>query len=74
MLMTQVRLTKGTSEQTTFIPHEFATKDRLLKIKENDEWETGWKVAQVFGSASDHVLKTQEKVQRKYKENLEKHY
>jgi hypothetical protein len=71
--MTQVRLTKGTSEQTTFIPHEFAKKDKLLKIKENDVWEEGWKVSQVYGSVSEHVLKTQEKVQRKYKENLAKH-
>lgn len=53
----QCRLLKkystGTSIQTSYIPAEFAKKGQVLKLRdgEDDIWEEGWIVEDVYGMA-----------------------
>lgn len=38
------------SEQVSYIPEEFAVMNKVLKLKENGEWDDGWVV---IGVSSD---------------------
>ena len=44
---TQCTLQKRTTVQTSWIPSEFARKNRYVGLKTEDGWDEGWKVISV---------------------------
>jgi len=40
----QCLLTKGSTRQTAWIPEEFSTVGRVVKLKDQGEWGEGWQV------------------------------
>lgn len=38
---------KGNTFQTSYIPEQFAIMNKILKLKENGEWDDGWKVIEI---------------------------
>lgn len=36
------------SYYTTFLPERYARKNAILKLKNNNKWEDGWKVIEVY--------------------------
>jgi hypothetical protein len=44
----QCELIKGNSHQTCWIPEKYAVVGKYVKIKNNDEWEDGWKVLESY--------------------------
>ena len=40
----QCKLIKGNDTTVSWIPEKFALKGKYLKLKDNGEWEDGWKV------------------------------
>jgi len=73
-LYTQCHLIKKVSghtlEEIVWIPHKFATKDRLLKIKKEEEWEDGWRVHVIYGTASRLLLDSGHKAHKRFEEVL----
>lgn len=64
----QCKLKKENAEEVAFIPLKFASKNKELQIKKNDEWEDGWKVFEVYSNSKctkDVALKA-ESEHRKY--------
>jgi len=45
--MKQCRLVRGNESLVTWLPNSYASKDRLVRIKEDGVWSTGWTVAWV---------------------------
>lgn len=41
----QCLLTKGRIRQTAWIPEEFSTVGRVVKLKDQGEWGHGWQVS-----------------------------
>lgn len=51
-LYKQCRLVKnGITEQTSWIPEEFAVNGKVIKIRENGVWDDGWVVESSGGQA-----------------------
>ncbi len=44
MIYTQCSLQKDNRSQVAWIPKKFATVDAILRIKQGEDWEDGWKV------------------------------
>jgi len=55
----QVKMSKGTLTQVSWIPADYATKGRLLKLRERGgEWDNGWIVEDVYATLNtDTVMK-----------------
>lgn len=70
-LYTQCRLVKENTEETSWIPREFAKLGQRLKIKNNDVWETGWVVKNIYGTISKYLLIQHESLQRRYREAVD---
>jgi len=49
---TQCQITKGNGYQIAWIPTTFAVIGKIIKIKEIDGWDDGWKVSNVYGTRS----------------------
>ncbi len=44
----QCKLRRSGVLMISWIPEQYAKKDKILKIKSGDGWQNGWKVAEVF--------------------------
>lgn len=47
-LYVQCRLQKGSAVQTSWIPQEIAQVGRDVKLKEDGEWNVGWRVLEAY--------------------------
>jgi hypothetical protein len=56
--MNQCKLQKNNKITTSWIPTKYAIKGNYVKLKDNDVWENGWKVIEVFqpSKLSDSVI------------------
>ena len=56
--MNQCKLQKNNKITTSWIPTKYAIKGNYVKLKDNDVWENGWKVIEVFqpSKLSDNVI------------------
>lgn len=50
------RIPDGMLVQVSWIPEQYAIKDKYLKLKEGDVWENGWQVKNVGGRMSREEL------------------
>lgn len=67
MFYQQVKLKKGSREQVSWVPDNFAKKGKVLKLKEGDTWENGWEVTWVFRDITlSHAEVMIENVQHKH--------
>lgn len=44
----QCKLEKGDRATTSWIPEKHAVRGRILKLKENDQWDDDWLVKEVY--------------------------
>lgn len=52
----QCKLKRNSTYQTVYLPIEFAVLNKLLKLKNNNVWDNGWKVIEVYhNSLTDEV-------------------
>jgi hypothetical protein len=76
LLYRQCRLVKkirnGESIQTSYIPAEFATLGRVVKIREGDTWDNGWEVRIVGGSLTEEQLTELSQAHRKFERETNK--
>lgn len=63
----QVLLFRGPERQVCWIPACFANVGCVLKLKENDEWQDGWIVSQLYGSEDSKRLESNEATRRRMK-------
>lgn len=56
---TQCLLDRNGSRQHAWIPKEFATPGKFIKIKENGIWTDGWQVISSFDSMEEKAVKKQ---------------
>ncbi len=49
----QCKLEKNKTVQVAWVPEEFARIGQVLQIKENNQWENGWAVAEVWTRKSE---------------------
>ena len=43
----QCKMQKHDSFQTSFLPEEFAIKNKVIKLRDNGVWDDGWQVIEV---------------------------
>ena len=58
---TQVKMVNGARYTVSKIPSKFAEVGRLLKLKNNDVWENGWTVAEVYTTESAETALSHER-------------
>jgi hypothetical protein len=46
----QCKLQKKNTFQTSYIPEEFAVMNKIIKLRDNNVWDDGWKVIAVSSS------------------------
>ena len=53
----QCKMQKKNSYQVSYIPEEFAVMNKVIKLRENGEWDDGWVVIEVssFRHADDDL-------------------
>jgi hypothetical protein len=57
MTYTQCKLRRGITQQTAWIPSEFAVRDRYVRIRNED----GWRVISVGGTQSAEYVREHER-------------
>lgn len=67
---TQCQLKKGNLRTVVWIPLEFAVLGKVLKIRDENTWDNGWIVDEIYGSQSYSILKLQEMVDRDFQITL----
>lgn len=55
MMYIQCKLQKENRYQVSWIPEKFAVLNKILKLKENEIWEDGWKVIEIGGLKLEKV-------------------
>ena len=55
--MIQCLLTRGEERYTAWLPARYARTGRCVDIKVDDDWQQGWKVAEVYSSADEGTVK-----------------
>jgi len=55
----QCRLQKENTHTTSWIPEQFATLNRIVKIKKDEEWNGGWKVTFVGSKLEAKYIENQ---------------
>ena len=66
----QVIINKGSKHITAWIPEEFAISGKIIKIKEDDSWEDGWKINRIFGRKSQESLNILDDTDREFRRTL----
>jgi hypothetical protein len=46
----QCRLQKGNAHQMSWIPEEFAVKDKVIKLRSEGVWDDGWIVKEAYST------------------------
>ncbi len=52
----QCKLQRGNTHQTSWIPEQFAILNKVLKLKNGEEWEDGWVVKEVWSRLEEKML------------------
>lgn len=65
---TQVRLTRGNTHLTTWIPSQFAVCNRYLKLKVDGAWQDGWRVLSCGAEQPEEYVTAHERDYRTQRE------
>jgi hypothetical protein len=70
MFFRQCKLTKCDTIQIGWIPESFATKGRVVKLRDGDgTWDNGWLVAEVYARRDEKYLPDLHKEIRGHRKN-----
>jgi len=47
--------------QIAFIPNEFASKNKILELKDNNKWDNGWEIISVFDFEDEDFVKASQR-------------
>lgn len=54
----------STSSLVTWIPNKFAILGKILKLREDDSWDDGWVVNEIFDSVNEKDLIDPHKIRK----------
>jgi hypothetical protein len=56
-MYTQCLLANGNKYTTSWIPSKFAEINKIVDLKENEDWDCGWTIIKTYSSVpDDHAL------------------
>lgn len=70
---TQCELRRGDTSQVSWIPTKFAKEGSGLRIKDGDEWKTGYVVTAVYQSGDKECLRRIEHSHKRFDRVLRGH-
>jgi hypothetical protein len=72
-MYTQCRLKKGTKEQMSWIPGEFAVAGKVVKLKDADtgNWDDGWIVEAAYSSRTWEEVNLASQTYKKHRKHTD---
>lgn len=55
--------------KTSWVPEKFAEVGKVLKLKENGEWEDGWEVVHVGSRLDDKTINENSQLYKKHRKD-----